>query len=60
MDGTYAVVFEKLSEALSENFETEAEQIEITNLQTEAEEIAALRQIVSEITAPEPLFFSGT
>lgn len=60
MDGTYTVVFEKLAEALAVNAESDGERIEVTNLQSEAEEIATLRQIVSEITTPEPIFFSGT
>ena len=60
MDGTYTVVFEKLAEALAEEIESEAVAVELTNLQTEAEEIATLRRIVSEITTPEVIFFSGT
>ena len=60
MEGTYTVVFEKLAEALADEAEDNAERIEILDLQTESDEIATLRRIVSEISTPQPVFFSGT
>ncbi len=60
MEGTYTIVFEKLEKALAEEGATDDERIAVIRLQTEAEEIAELRRIVSEITDPQPIFFAGT
>ena len=54
------IVFKKLAEARRDGTVTEAEVAESARLQAEAEEVAELRRVVSEITDPEPKSFTTT
>jgi membrane-associated HD superfamily phosphohydrolase len=49
----FEIVFEKVAEAKSEDGQ-------ISQVELESKEIAELRRIVLEVTAPEPKFFTGT
>jgi hypothetical protein len=49
----FEIVFEKLSEARSED-------AEISRIEFENKEIAELRRIVLDVIEPEPKFFTGT
>lgn len=59
-EGTYTLVFRKLEEASAEVSANESSRVEIKNIQTESEEIAELRRMVIEVSAPTPSFYTGT
>ncbi len=52
------IVFEKLAEARRAEAITEAEVAESGRLQVEAEQIAELRRVVSEMTESEPQLYT--
>lgn len=56
----FKIVFEKLAEARRDGAISEAEAAESARMRAEAEEIAELRRVVSEITDPEPKPYTRT